>query len=695
MLQSIPDSLFSPTCVAIVGANEKPGRIGSGLYKSITDGFQGEVYCVNPQHAALFGKPCYSSILDIPARVSHAVIAVGRDLVLPYVQQCVTASVRHIIIISAGFQETDAKGAELERQITALCRKHDITLLGPNTLGLIHTRANFNCTFLPDKILPGHVSLISQSGGVGMAVLAALRDQRCGISKWVGVGNQAMVEAADVLRYLADDPDTSVIGVCFEGLHNMPEFLKLAEEINRKKPIVLLRDGKTATGKKAAASHTGSLIRSSRTLHDLIAQHGLIEADSCRSCAVMLKALSLAPASDGARVAVLSNTAGPAILACDRLELGGASLPQPGKALQEEIDRAAGRRMGLKNPADISSNGLSPETYRAAATTILSSKEYDVLLGFFSLNRHLSLPDRELMQAAQAAGKPAVACFLCSAEDFAAYDLRVERAGIPCYYDPADAAEAVLALTARAKSLKRAPCPAEPRMLDSQRKAARQYLSMLGLTAEQTLSERLSKELLSLAGFQVIVPKLAKTPQSAQQAAEAFGYPVALKIESSVISHKSDVGGVRLGIQNECELLAAFSEMQSAIQTLDPEAELTVQPMAQDGFELLLGSARLDGAPLLTLGLGGVYAEVFADTCAALAPFDEDTPEKMLRSLRLWPILDGYRGGKFDCQSVAELMHRLADLMQALPEISELDLNPCRVSESGTAILDARLVIKP
>ena len=374
-MQTVPDSLFRPASVAIIGAGEKPGQIGSGLCLSITDGFRGPVFYVNPQYRTLWGGPCYASILEVPQRVSHAVIAVNRSRVLPCLRQCAQAGVRHVIVISAGFKETDAEGAALEAEMTALCERENIVLLGPNTLGLINTAARFNCTFLPDHILPGKVSVISQSGGVGMAILASLRDQRCGVAKWAGIGNQAVLDAEQFLRYFAQDPETAVIAVCFEGLHDLPGFLRLAAEVNRTKPVVLLRDGKSSTGKKAAASHTGAMVQSTQVMHDLIAQYGLLEADSCRSCAVMLKALSMGRQPAGTRTVVLSNTAGPAILAADRMESLGVSLPQPSQALRDRVDALAGRTMQLKNPADISSNGLTPETYRIAAQTLLGAPE--------------------------------------------------------------------------------------------------------------------------------------------------------------------------------------------------------------------------------------------------------------------------------------------------------------------------------
>lgn len=694
-MHTIPDSLFQPDSVAIIGAGEKPGQIGSGLCLSITDGFQGPVFYVNPQYQTLWGAPCYAAVTDVPQRVSHAVIAVNRDHVMECIRQCAHAGVRHVIVISAGFKETDAVGAALEQEMTAFCREHEIVLLGPNTLGLINTACSFNCTFLPDRIARGTVSVISQSGGVGMAILASLRDQRCGVAKWAGIGNQAVLDAEMFLRYFAEDPETAAIAVCFEGLHDLPSFLRLAAEVNRKKPVILLRDGKSATGKKAAASHTGALVQSTQVMHDLFTQYGLLEADSCRSCAVMLKALTCGRRPDGARTIVLSNTAGPAILAADRMESLGVLLPQPTQALRDELDAKAGRRMQLKNPADISSNGLRPKTYETAAQTLLSSSEYDLLLGFFSLNKHLSLPDTELMEAARAAGKPAVACFLCSNEEFSGYDCgKLEQAGIPCFCDPQDAADAVAALSGYAKAYARQNKKTEPMLTPVQHCAVEAFLKDISQDGQLVLPERLSKKLLALAGFEVSVPAAVQTAEEAERAAETFGYPVALKVESYVLTHKTDVGGVRLGLMDKAAVREAFAQMEPAMKRLDPSARITVQPMAQSGFELMLGAARVDGTPLLAAGMGGIYAEALQDMAFRLAPLAEGEAQRMLQGLRCAPILNGFRTAPMDKEAVCRILQRLAELMQAFPQIREADLNPCRVYERGCEILDARFVVE-
>lgn len=693
----VASSFFYPTGVAIVGASEEPGRIGSGLCKSIADGFPGSVYYVNPRHSVLWGQPCYGAVTDLPAVPSHVFIAVGRKFVPDYVEQCIQAGVPYVVVISSGFKETDALGAEMERALTRRCREAGVQLLGPNTLGFLNTKAAFNGTFLPARIAPGHVSVISQSGGVGQALLASLQDQRCGVAKWVGIGNEALLDAVAFFRYFAQDPETRAIVVCFEALRNLPDFLRLAAEVSQEKPVVLLRDGKSTVGMQAAASHTGAMAQSDNAMAGLIAQHGLLEARTCRECAAMAKALSMGSPAAGNRAVLLTNTAGPSILAADALEPAGVALPQPSKVLRDAMDAEAGMALGLKNPADISSSGLNPRTYGIAARHLLCSAEYDILLGFFSLNPHLQLPDREILAAVQAAGKPAVACFLGAAEDFFRYNRSVlENAGIPCYYDPHDAAAAVTALVHWGRVRTRHWNRASAVLTDDQAAAVAALIDELSGPEAVTLPERDARRLLRAAGMDVQVPELAQTVDEAVQAAARCGYPVALKLHSRAITHKSDVGGVRLNLDSEAALRQAWAEMFPALRKLDPEALLTVQPMAPDGFEMILGALRSPTAgPMVMAGMGGVYSEVFQDTAFRLLPLYDGDAEAMIAALRCAPILSGFRGKVLDRAGFTAILTRLAELAARFPQIREMDLNPCRLGPDWTAILDARIVLDP
>lgn len=684
--------LFEVRSAVIVGASEEGGRIGSGLYKSIASTFPGKVYCVNPKHETLWGQKCYKSVLDLPEAPSHAVIAVARKLVPGVVRECADKGIKNVVVISAGFKETDALGAQLEREMAQFCHERGITLLGPNTLGFIDTSIPYNGTFLPEEFSSGSVSVISQSGGVGISLLSALQDQGCGVNKWVGIGNEAVVDAVRLLEFFAEDPTTKAIGVCFEGLRDLPGFLRLAQKVNRTKPIVLLRDGKGAVGMKAAASHTGTMAQDSAVMGGLIEQFGLLEARTTRECAAMLKALSLSAPPAGERAVLLTNTAGPSILAADALEPMGVKLPMPTETLQNAIDEEVGVEMKLKNPADISSNGLSPRNYGIAAHRLLASDEYDIFMGFFSLSNHLILPDRELKDAVLRAGKPAVACFLGTQKKFAGYDRMPERFGIPCYCDPNDAAAGVAALVSWGRAVRQTEEKAATGMSAEQKTAVSGYLDTL---EGGTLSERDAREVLRLAGVVVDVPVLTKTAEEAVRAAEGCGYPVVLKLHSNRITHKSDVGGVRLNIKNAEELTAAYHEMLPRLKSLDEEALLTVQRMHKEGFELILGAVRLPGTgPLVMAGMGGIWSEVLRDTAFRMTPVGESEPVRMLDSLRCAPVLNGFRGEALDKTAAARIIAVLSELMDNFPRIREIDINPCRVYSSGTAVLDARIVLE-
>lgn len=689
-----PDiAFFAPDSVAIIGATEEAGKIGSGLYKSIHADSSCTVYCVNPHYQTLFGQPCYPSVLALPAPVTHAYIAVARQRVLGVLEECAAVGIKNVVVISAGFKEADAEGAAMENEMAAFCQTHGITLLGPNTIGFINARDGFNGTFLPGAHESGTVSIISQSGGVGMAILDALRDQRCGLACWADFGNEAVVDAISLLRYFAADPATRAIGVSFEGVKNLTAFLQLAAEVNRLKPIVLLRDGKSSVGMHAALSHTGAAAQPERVMRGLFAQYGLLEAEDCRSIAVMLKALSIAKPAEGNRTVLVTNTAGPSILTVDAMEPLGVQLSAPSAALTEAVTNALGRRVPLNNPVDLSSVALDPHNYGITAETLLRSDEYDILLGFFSLNAHLLLPEDALIDAVTAAGKPAVACFLGNQADFSKYSLKPERYGIPCFYDTHDAAVAVGALTAHAKSRQITASAAVAALSPAQTDAVQAFLA--ARKGQRALTESDSKTLLSLCGLPVAVPKLCQTHDEALSAAEAMGYPVALKLHSLVITHKSDVGGVRLNLQNAEALSEAFDDMLPKLCSLDPDALLTVQPMLAEGFEMILGAVRMEGiGPLVMAGMGGVYAEVFRDMAFRLAPVDEREADRMLDSLTCAPILNGFRGAALHRAGVKRYLCTLSALIAQFPAIAEIDLNPCRVYQDRVAIADARIVLE-
>ena len=648
-----------------------------------------ELYFLNPKYDRLFGQACYRSLHDLPGIPTHAFIAVRRDFVLPYLKECAEIGIRHVVIISSGFKEKDEFGRLLELEIEKLVSETGLTVLGPNTLGFIHTAAGFNGTFLPSKPPVGSISVISQSGGVGMALLSSLEDQRCGVNKWIGIGNEAGVSALEALNYLAEDPSTKAIAVCFEGLRDLGSFLRRAAEVNKRKPIVFLRDGKSSVGLKAAASHTGALVFSGNVLPSLFRQFGLLEANSTHDCAVMLKALSTALIPKGKRAVLLTNTAGPSVLAADLMENLGVQMPPLPDDLSRLIDKEAGVEMGLKNPADISSNGLSPRNYGIAAKRLLASDDYDLLLGFFSLNPHLILPEQELIDASRFSGKPVVACFLASQSTFAAYSPKTEQAGIPCFCDAHDAALACASIIFRGETLRKNAEPAYS--LPGERlETARTMLAHFG-KGRRILSERESKELLSAAGLRLRLPHLIHSPAEALSAAETCGYPVALKLESSVVTHKSAVGGVRLNIAAPEELAGAVSEMLPRLRNLDPDAALTVQPMSEEGFEWIIGAVRSPLGILLTAGQGGRYAEQLQDNAFCLWPADHHELSDLLHALRCSPVLQG----QSDESPLVSLLSIVGALMESFPELSELEVNPCRITKDGLWVLDARAVLSP
>ncbi len=686
-------SFFEPKAIVVIGISEKIGSIGRGIYLSLTEGFRGKVYGVNPNYEKIFGKPCLKSIEELPDGVTHAVLVVKRELVCEYVCQCIRKGVSNLIIVSAGFKEVDDWGRQMEEYLSLLCRKHRISMLGPNTLGFINTTISLNCTFLPNQFSLGSISVISQSGGVGMALLSALKDRHCGISKWVGIGNEAVIDAETILEYLNNDSQTKVIAVCFEGLSKMQLFLQCAEKVNLHKPVVILRDGKSKIGMQAALSHTGTMAQSEQVMRGIFHQARILEADSCEKCAAMLKALSISQKAMGNRVAILTNTAGPAILAADILEKAEIDLRQPSFFLRKELNKITGIMNHIRNPIDLSSNGLDPHKYGSTAECLLKSDEYDALLAFFSLNPALQLPEQELIKIAKQSEKPIIICFLGDYQQFDRYDRLPESAGIPCYCTPQDAAAAMVALT-KYTIRERKDERETPFLHKKCLQRLRAYIAEKEKEKKQVLTEVESKAFLSLAGIKTVMPRLVKSVKEAVKEAENVGYPVALKVHSEKIVHKSDISGVRLNLFRSEDVELAAKEILERARSIDETAFLTVQPMAPDGFEMICGAVQTPKlGSLVMMGAGGIYSEIYQDVEFRIPPVDNEGLEDMLNHLKCGVVFQKYRGKGGDKKEFFRLMKILMEIIEKIPQIKEIEMNPCRIYKNQVLVLDARIVL--
>lgn len=446
--------IFNPRSVAIVGATDSPDRVGYNLVESVLwGGFTGAVYPIHPRLTAILGRPVYPSLASLPGPVDVVVIALNQFATVDLLADCARAGAAGVICVAGGFKEMGDEGQALEEQLVNRARELGLKLIGPNTLGLINTRAPFYSTFYPLRLKPGKVSFVSQSGGVGLTIMHRCTEEGLGIAKWVGVGNRGSLEFADYLQYLAGDPDTSVIGMFVEGTEDARRLVELAGEVSRAKPVVILKGGVTEAANYAALTHTGSMAGSPQLFRDACRQYGVLTASTVGQLVAMCKALSLAPLPAGNRVGVFTHTAGPSILALDELTRQGCVVPPLSTATLRRVEEIIGPNppVVLKNPLDVAGLGFLASDYGRLAETVLADPAVDILLAIYCLHKNWRFPSPELVRAREDHGKPVVALYVSTHQGAAPEEETLQGAGIPLFTSAEEAAAGVAALTQLAR----------------------------------------------------------------------------------------------------------------------------------------------------------------------------------------------------------------------------------------------------
>lgn len=722
--------ILEPRSVAVVGASRDPNNIGHRVLAALVDGqFQGPVYPVNPRARFIRCLRAYPSVKEVPEPVDLAVICVPRDAVLPVVDECIAARVRGLVVITAGFAEVRPPGPALQAELLAKVQAAGIRMVGPNCFGVLNTaeQVRLNATFSPVYPPAGKVAMASQSGALGLAILAAARRLQLGISQFVSVGNQADVTSTDLLEYWETDPGTQVILLYSESFGEPRRFARLARRICRKKPIVAIKSGRSGAGARAAGSHTAALAASDVAVEALCDQTGIIRAERLEEMFDLASALSSQPLPRGRRVAVITNAGGPAILCADACEAAGLTLPELSSGLQTRLAALLPATASVRNPVDMIASSGARE-YRQVVEQVLLAGEADAVIVIYipvglSELQEVSTAVHEAVAAAQNQGAsdvPVLAIWM-SDEEPICRDLggasqlttanrpqeerRPEtsvggtpRRRVPSYHYP-EAAARVLA-----RLVKYAEWRAQPQS------APRQFAD-LDVAAIQRLCRRFradggpgwlgagdTRELLQTAGFPILPGGLAHSPDSAVTLAEAVGYPVAVKLASRQILHKTEAGGVQLNLRTAAEVRDAFQRIQTTLAATGRLAAMEgvlVQPMLRGGVELMIGMTqdRLFG-PLLAFGLGGIHVEILKDVCFRITPLTEHDATEMIRSIRGYRLLTGYRGHPpADVGAVEDLLLRLSALVEAVPELAELDFNPVMALPpgGGVRIVDARV----
>jgi acetyltransferase len=695
--------LFEPAAVAIVGAGERKGSVGSVLIENmLVAGYRGQLYAVNPKHREVRGVPCFPAIGDVPERVDLAVIATPASTVPGIIEQCGAAGVRAAVVISAGFSESGPAGAKLERALLENARRHRLRVLGPNCLGIMRPDVGLNATFARGHARPGSLGLIAQSGAVCTAMLDWAAAHDVGFSCVVSLGGSTDVDFGEIVDYLVNDPKTEHILLYIEGVRDARRFVSALRAAARVKPVILMKVGRQPAGSRAAVSHTGALVGADDVFDAVVRRAGVVRVRTIGQLVAAAQALSSKVRPRGDRLAVVTNGGGPGVMAADRAGDLGIPLAELSSATFETLKKALPSNWSQGNPVDLIGDA-DAERYRAALSACLADPGVDgvlVILAPQAMTAPLEAA-RAVIECARTSDKPLLACWMGELQVAEARRLLAAH-GIPTFRTPDPAIEMfahVSAFYRNQKMLLQAPGPLSPH---PEPDMAGARLVIEGALAEHrtVLSEMEAKAV--LAAFRVPVARAvrARSADEAMLVAEETGFPVVMKIDSPDVTHKSDVGGVRLNIANAQAARDAYRELAAGLERARPGARLSgivVEPMVArpNGRELLVGVVR-DSVfgPAITFGTGGTAVEVYADRAVALPPLNAVLADDLVHDTRASRLLDAFRNmPPVDRAALQEVLLRVSELVCELPEILEMDINPLLADESGAIALDARIAI--
>ncbi len=700
------DAIFSPQSVAVVGASTTPGKVGHDIFVNILQGdYQGTLYPVNPRARYVRSVRAYPSISGLPEPVDLAIIVLPPKLALSAVEEAAEKGIKGIVIVSAGFREVGEDGRKIEDEIVAKCRQAGIRMVGPNCLGVINPNPSvrLNASFSTHMPAFGHISFISQSGALCAAVLDFAADREFGFSKFVSIGNKADVDELELLLFLHQDPETKVIMVYLEELSRGPEFIKTAKQItsgNRPTPILVTKSGRTAAGKRAAASHTGSLAGSEAIYDAFFQQAGIIRADSIEDLFNYAAAFSCEKIPAGNRVGIITNAGGPGIVATDMTISSGLELAKFSQETVEVLASHLPPTANVLNPVDVV--GDAPEDrYENALAAVIRDEGVDgaiVILTPQSMTNALGTA-QVIARIAMRTHKPILCCFM-GVIDVSAGVQHLQEQGLPAFRFPEHAAQAFGALYRYSRWVNRQFLAEFSLIHDKDR--ASEIIQRVLAQGRLSMGESEGGQLLKCYGFKVLPSTLAKTKEEAGEFAESINSPVALKIVSPQILHKSDVGGVVLNINDGKTAMQEFEVIvQRALEHV-PNAEIDgvlVQKMTdQQGQEIILGMNRYPMyGPLLMFGLGGIFVEIFRDVVFRVAPIGRNEAHRMINGIKGIKILQGYRGKPpLDVETLERSLVSLSAMVMDHPEINELDINPLMVYEKGkgAVVADCRIILK-
>ncbi|RQG90245.1 CoA-binding protein [Natrarchaeobius halalkaliphilus] len=687
--------LFDPASVGVLGATDREGAVGRAIVENLRADFDGDIVPINPSREEVLGLECYADVTTAP-QIDLAVVVVPPPAVLETVRELAVAGIENVIVITAGFAETGDEGAERERELAEIAAEYDLNVVGPNSLGVISTDAGMNATFAPENARQGSISFLSQSGAFITAVLEWANEQGIGFRNVVSLGNKTVLDETDFVREWGHDPETDVGIGYLESIDDGRTFMDAAGEVTAETPIVLVKSGRTDAGAQAASSHTGAIAGSERAYEAALEQAGVIRATSVQELFDYARALSglTEPESDG--VAVVTNAGGPGVLTTDavgdsRLEMATFTDETIGKLTEvlpdesnvynpiDAVGDADADRLGDALEIAVSDPNVGSAAVVAAPTAVL---QYDVL-------------SETIIEKRETSGKPIVTSLMGGQSARAAEEV-LREFGIPNYFDPSRAVAGLDAL-ARYRDV-RSRTVDDPERFDVDRERAREILSRAARRGDNRLGVE-SMELLEAYGIPTPAGEIVDDPDRARAMAESISGDVVVKVVSPDISHKSDIGGVKVGVTDE-QVCDAYEDVVSRARTYQPDATiLGVQIQEkldlEGSTETIVGMSRdPQFGPLVLFGLGGIFVEILEDTSVRVAPVDEGAARQMIEEIRATPLFRGARGRESaDIEAISETIQRLSQLATDFPAILELDVNPLVAGADGVRAIDLRLTV--
>ena len=696
------DKIMKPKTIAVVGASTKEHTIGSDIMKRLQEyKFNGKIFPINPKGGIIEGLQAYTSVLEVPEEIDLAIIVVNAKFVLATIDQCHEKGIKGLCVITAGFKETGKDGAELEKQLLDKVHEYGMRCVGPNCLGVVNTAPEVRMDGCFAESLPerGHIGFVSQSGALGGGILNILKDLNLGFAQFISIGNQADVNAETALEYWENEKDVEQILLYMESIQNPANFRKLATRISKKKPILALKAGRSAAGASAASSHTGSLAGADKAANALLMQSGVIREYSLKDLFSTAKVFANCPIPQGDRVAIITNSGGPGIMATDAVCEYGMQMAKITDETKDKLRSFLPSAASVKNPIDMIASAPI-EHYKQTLETVIADENVDMIMVIYL--PFLGLKDIDVAKAvmeikAEHPEKPVIGVFMTKSEFFTALsDMDVN---MPFFMYAEEAADGFNRLNQQRLWMSRpegkVPC------YDVDRNKAEQIMKSALMDGRAQLTTLESIDLLAAYGIRACKYGLAKNEEEVVELGNSIGYPVVMKMTSKTTSHKTDVGGVRVNIQSEEQLRAEYKDLIAKLTEkglIDGLEGVIIQEMVKGNREMVCGIATdPQYGPMMMFGLGGVFIETMKDVTFRIAPLTDVDAEEMIKSVKAYGLLKGARGTKpAQMEQIQETLLRLSQLVNDYKFIDELDINPLLISEkTGEGIaVDGRIKVR-